>query len=161
MKRSRFGSCKKGQGMVELAFVFPIFILILMAIFDFGRAFHLYSTLSHQTYSAARVAAMRQNPFVGAGTFGVNTHTSLTEVQSAFLMFKSPLMTDVSSATISDFVSFSGVGEATDTVRITASYPVEMYFPLFYPLWQWSSGRTDTASAANIILVAYAEEQKE
>ncbi|MEW6242693.1 MAG: TadE family protein [Bacillota bacterium] len=44
----------KGQALVEMAFVLPILILLLLGIFEFGRAFNAYLTLQHSTREGVR-----------------------------------------------------------------------------------------------------------
>jgi Flp pilus assembly protein TadG len=56
MKRQR------GQSMVEFALIFPILILILMGLFDFGRLIVAYNTLSEAARNGARVAIVNQTP---------------------------------------------------------------------------------------------------
>lgn len=51
---------EKGQSMVEFALIFPILILILLAIFDLGRGVFAYSTIDNAARLGARVAAVNQ-----------------------------------------------------------------------------------------------------
>src|SRR3990170_2073926 len=44
---------RKGQGMVEFALAFPVFLLIVLGIFEFGRLFIVYTSV----YAAAREGA--------------------------------------------------------------------------------------------------------
>ncbi|MBF0542992.1 MAG: pilus assembly protein [Candidatus Riflebacteria bacterium] len=133
-KNSENQSRKKGQGLVEFAFVFPIFILILMAIFDFGRAFHIYSSLENMVHSAARVAVIRTDPYNYAGQYTSTTHSSLSAVQDTFMFYKSPLMTSLSTTTMNTYVQYNGVGTTDTAVSIVASYPVDLWFPVFNAL---------------------------
>lgn len=56
MKRER------GQSLVEFALIFPVLILILMGLFDFGRLIVAYNTLSEAARNGARVAIVNQTP---------------------------------------------------------------------------------------------------
>ena len=49
---------KKGQTLVETAFVLPIIILILMGILDFGMMFNNYLIVSNASREGARNAAV-------------------------------------------------------------------------------------------------------
>ena len=49
-----------GQALAETALVLPIFILILLAIFDLGRGVLAYSTVGNAARQGARVAAVNQ-----------------------------------------------------------------------------------------------------
>jgi hypothetical protein len=46
----------RGQAMVEFALVFPVFVLLLVGIFDFGRVIWVNDTLSTASREAARYA---------------------------------------------------------------------------------------------------------
>jgi Flp pilus assembly protein TadG len=54
-------SNERGQSLVETALVLPILLLILMGIFDFGRAVFAYNAVSNAAREAARVAIVNQN----------------------------------------------------------------------------------------------------
>lgn len=49
---------KKGQAMVEIAIIIPILLIILMAIFEFGRIFNAYLIITHASREGARSAAL-------------------------------------------------------------------------------------------------------
>ncbi len=46
----------RGQGLVEIALVLPIFILIVLGTIDFGRAIYIYSVLANGAREGARYA---------------------------------------------------------------------------------------------------------
>jgi Flp pilus assembly protein TadG len=50
----------RGQSLVEFAMVFPVFILILIGLFDLGRAVFAFNTLSNASRESARVAIVNQ-----------------------------------------------------------------------------------------------------
>jgi Flp pilus assembly protein TadG len=52
---------ERGQSLVETALVLPILLVILMGIFDFGRAIFAYNAVSNSAREAARVAIVNQN----------------------------------------------------------------------------------------------------
>jgi Flp pilus assembly protein TadG len=51
-KYSKF--TKRGQTMVEFAFVLPVFLFLIMVIFDFGRAVYYYSAIHNAAREGAR-----------------------------------------------------------------------------------------------------------
>ena len=51
---------RRGQSMVEFALVLPIFVLILVGIFDFGRAIYAFNTISNAAREGARLAIVDQ-----------------------------------------------------------------------------------------------------
>ncbi len=56
-RRARTG---RGQALVEFALVLPIFLLLLVAIFDLGRAVFAYNTLTNAAREGARIAIVNQ-----------------------------------------------------------------------------------------------------
>jgi len=50
-----------GQALVEFALVFPILILVLVAVFDVGRAVFLYNNLTNAAREGARFAIVNQD----------------------------------------------------------------------------------------------------
>ena len=55
-RTSRHGHRERGQGLVEFALLMPVVLLILMAMFDFGRAVYAYSVIANSAREGARVA---------------------------------------------------------------------------------------------------------
>ena len=51
----------KGQALVEFALVFPIIVLLLMAMFDMGRAVFIYNGLTNAAREGVRLAIVNQN----------------------------------------------------------------------------------------------------
>ncbi|MBQ7740250.1 MAG: pilus assembly protein [Eubacterium sp.] len=58
MKRIRKMKSEKGQAIVEFAMVFPLFIILVMGIIDFGWLFYNYISLSNAARNAARIACV-------------------------------------------------------------------------------------------------------
>lgn len=52
---------ERGQSLVEFALIIPIFLLVMMGLFDLGRAVFYQSTLANATREAARLAIVDQN----------------------------------------------------------------------------------------------------
>jgi Flp pilus assembly protein TadG len=50
-----------GQTLAEFAIVFPIFMLIVLAVFDIGRAVFVYNGLTNAAREAARLAIVNQD----------------------------------------------------------------------------------------------------
>lgn len=117
---------KRGQAIVEMALVLPIFIFLLIGIFDFGRALHAWSNMNYQCMQAARAATKRINPLIARNLITPTTHPSLTEVQAAFWNYKSPMTPQDQFSN----VVFNGVGTSDATVEISASYNLTLFTPL-------------------------------
>ena len=58
---------RKGQGLVEFALAFPVFLLIVLGIFEFGRLMFTYSTVFTASREAARFGATVTNAIDCAG----------------------------------------------------------------------------------------------
>jgi hypothetical protein len=56
----RRSEASRGQTLVEFALILPLLVLILVGIFDFGRAIYGYSTANNAAREAARVAIVDQ-----------------------------------------------------------------------------------------------------
>jgi Flp pilus assembly protein TadG len=52
---------RNAQSMVEFALVAPLFFILLMGVFDFGRAIFYYNQLAHAAREAARYAIVLDN----------------------------------------------------------------------------------------------------
>lgn len=52
---------ERGQSLVEFALILPLFLLILIGIFDFGRALYAYNAIANASRSAVRVAIVNQH----------------------------------------------------------------------------------------------------
>lgn len=52
---------QRGQSLVEFALVLPVLLIILMGIFDFGRAIFAYNAVSNAAREGMRVAIVNQN----------------------------------------------------------------------------------------------------
>lgn len=50
-----------GQSLVEVAFVLPVLLLILLGIFDFGRAVYAYNIVSNAAREGVRLAIVNQS----------------------------------------------------------------------------------------------------
>jgi hypothetical protein len=57
---SRRREAHRGQTLVEFALVLPLLVLILVGIFDFGRAIYAYNTVSNAAREGARLAIVDQ-----------------------------------------------------------------------------------------------------
>ena len=50
-----------GQSLVEFALVLPLLILVMVGVFDAGRAIYAYNTVSNAARAGARVAIVNQD----------------------------------------------------------------------------------------------------
>ena len=145
---------RKGQAVVELSLVLPIFLLVIIGIFDFGRALHCWSSLNHQCVQAARVASKRTNQLIARNLFLSTTHTSLANVKKAFWDARSPIMSENDYDNIS--WENTGIGTNTDTVTVSASFNLTLMTPFIASM----IGNNEAKNGA-IKLHASATEKKE
>jgi Flp pilus assembly protein TadG len=57
---------QRGQAMVEFALAFPIFLVMLVAVFDFGRGVYTYNGLSEAAREISRITAVYPGVVLGA-----------------------------------------------------------------------------------------------
>jgi len=58
--RRHAGRSRRGQSLVEFALIIPIFILVVMGIFDLGRGVYAFNTANNAAREAARLAIVDQ-----------------------------------------------------------------------------------------------------
>ncbi len=106
----------RGAAAVEFALVVPILLLLVFGIAEFGRAYNIQTTLSGAAREGARTMALENDP--GAAS-------------AAAVAAAQPL--DVSGGQVSvspGSCPLSGT-TASDTVRVTVTYPMEFVTNLF------------------------------
>ena len=57
---------QRGAVAVEFALVVPLFLLLLLGMFDFGKAFNYWIDGTHLSHEGVRFAAVGKNPGPGA-----------------------------------------------------------------------------------------------
>ncbi len=60
LRLPRGHSREEGQALLETALILPVFLLLLMGLFDFGRAIFAYNSVSESARIGARVAIVNQ-----------------------------------------------------------------------------------------------------
>ena len=53
---------QRGQTLVEFALIVPVFLLVVIGLFDVGRGVFAYNTVANAARGAARVAIVDQDP---------------------------------------------------------------------------------------------------
>ncbi len=125
-RRHRAGS-QRGQALVEFSLAIVIFIVMLMGIFDVGRAIFMYNGVSE----ASREIARRTSVYPYSGIGGSNYLGSSLETQAviatqqklvpamATLSTGSPDFECVDIAGVPSTNNTCGSGDAQDYVRVT------------------------------------------
>jgi Flp pilus assembly protein TadG len=80
--KGKIATARKGNVMVELAVVLPIFLLVIWGVVDFGRALYTSNSLAAAVREGARVAAVKTYPLSTADRDSIRTR--VTEAFNAF-----------------------------------------------------------------------------
>jgi Flp pilus assembly protein TadG len=114
----------RGQALVEFALVIPIFVLLLMGIFDLGRAVYAFNTISNAAREGVRVAIVNQNAAV-IDTEAVNSAVSLglTPADVDFVI-REPDFATGGTGTCATTPDLGCVAEVTVRYRYTAATPI-------------------------------------
>ena len=106
--RGKATARQRGDGLVEFAVVLPVLLLIVIAIFDLGRAIYAYSIVANSAREGARYAIIHKDDYDGI--------TARIHGYAVGL--------DVSCMTI------SVTEPTTNTVRVSVGYQFEPITPL-------------------------------
>lgn len=79
---------RTGQGLVEFALVFPIFIMLLLGVFDIGRAVFAYNEITNAAREGVRIAMVNQDS--ASIHDRILSQTSGTTVQECVFYLESP-----------------------------------------------------------------------
>jgi len=109
-------SSDRGAAAVEFALVLPLLVLLVFGIAEFGRAYHLQTTLSGAARDGVRVMAL-QNDKAAARTSAKSAASSLN-------------LTDAQIAVGPATCVVSGFGAAS-TATVTITYPMTFITKLF------------------------------
>jgi len=115
-KRTRGLNCT-GQALVEMAIMLPLLFLLVMGIFEFGRAMYIKNTLTHAARSGVRTAVVTSglvSPIQG----GLCSNSSVV-IQSTCNSLYSGI--DKSDARIDVKVFAPGVNPETGTAKTTTT----------------------------------------
>jgi Flp pilus assembly protein TadG len=143
---------QRGQALVEFAFVAPMLILLLMAIFQFAFVLQAQMGLTNAVREAARRAAATtasSEASFSSWTAGQMTGGSgllATNVQS----YDSTRIVGSPSVT---FCTYSINGTTSDRVKVTVTYR----YPVFFPLLSFATDAIDGTSDGAWTLAATAE----
>jgi Flp pilus assembly protein TadG len=78
-----------GQSLVEFVLIIPIFLILLFAIFEFGRAWETVNIMTSAAREGARVAAVT-NPNVGSATSAAQRILSAGHISDAVISVTGP-----------------------------------------------------------------------
>ncbi len=121
LRRRADGEC--GQGIVEFAAIFPVFILLIFVMIDGGLLMGRYNQVNHSAQEGARLAA------TGADLDDV---ASQVRAQSIDLLQSVPATCSSASERICVewFDGPNSAGEAGSYVRVTVRYDYDLITPI-------------------------------
>jgi Flp pilus assembly protein TadG len=76
----KIASGTTGSEIAEAALVLPIFFMLMLGIYWFGRAFNVYSTINHAAREGARVAVAQSCATCGTPNISLTTNQIATQV---------------------------------------------------------------------------------
>ena len=126
-RRSRGRRRSAGQSLVEFSLVFPIFILILAAIIDFGLGMYSYMTVLNAAREGGRLAVTNCTKTDCTSAVQSRTYASSNGLLSA--SSGTVTVTCYHGATVLGNCSSSAIG---DDVVVYISYTYKMIWPLTF-----------------------------
>jgi Flp pilus assembly protein TadG len=121
----------RGQALAEFALVLPLFVLIVVGVFDFGRAIYDYNALGNAARTATRLAIVDQNVAKiqqTARTQAVNVGVETSDVTVTFSCTDRILLCKAKVAVTHDYVPATPLVEAlvgNITLTSEAEMPIE------------------------------------
>ncbi len=107
LRRSR-KPAGRGQALVEFALVIPIFLVVMVALFDLGRAVFAYNTLTNAAREGARTAIVNQH--IPTITARAKNQTAIVELNDPSVSVGFYQVADDGSPDYSDPCSPAAVG---------------------------------------------------
>lgn len=116
------GKPKTGQGMIEFALLLPVLILMLVGIFDLGRAFFSLITINNAAREGARYGTMHPSDRDGMKAAAVS------EAQNSGIIITEDDVIPLCSQDVPGRCNRGGV------LRVTVNYTFESLLNVFIPL---------------------------
>lgn len=117
----RLAKNRQGQSLLEFALIIPIIIIVLVGIFDLGRAFFALITINNAAREGARYGTMHRGDFTGM------VNAAVAEALNSGIEI---LTTDVVVTCPLDAANKCTKG---DEVRVTVNYTFESLLSMFIP----------------------------
>lgn len=139
MANMRRRMTSRGQAMVEFALVLPLFLLVIFAVLDLGRAIYDYSTITNAAREAAR--------------FGIIAPSPTASVQAKVQQFAGPLGIATADITVScltaDGTNLCANAQAGDEITVAVTYP---YTPLVQAITTFTGPTLTLATSATMVV---------
>lgn len=109
---------RRGQALVEFALVFPVFVLVLSGMIDFGVGLFSYMTTINAAREGARLGATACSSVVCGDAVVAKTTAAANGLGPAV------------TVTCSSTDCYSAKAERGESVRVTVTYTYHMLWPL-------------------------------
>ncbi|GAA1628300.1 TadE family protein [Georgenia ruanii] len=106
----------RGSAAVEFALVLPLLLLLVVGIAEFGRAYHLQTTLSGAAREGVRVMAL---------------HNSVTSTRETVRAYAPELSLKDSQIRVTPTTCVTTSSAPTATATVTVTYPIRFLTGLF------------------------------
>jgi hypothetical protein len=116
MKRAVRDKRQRGQALVEFALSITVFLMLLMAIFDFGRAIYTNNGLAQAAREVARTASVHQ----GISDWSDETKATIATQQALVPGLTVPLWKCVDSASADDSAGSTAFCDEDQYIVVTA-----------------------------------------
>jgi Flp pilus assembly protein TadG len=107
--------CESGAEFVEMALAFPLLLLVVLGIIDFGIMFQRYEVLTNAAREAARVAILPNSDPVADGTQRAQDYIAASLLGGS----------ETPSVVVTGPTPVSLGGNCMSTVTVTVAYPHE------------------------------------
>ena len=133
MSKTKNRKSEKGAELVEMAFVILLFMVLVIAIFEFGRAYNIYQTITNAAREGARFAVAPQRG-------GTTNYPTQGEVQSVVNNFLQGSILDPNGAGVNINIQLNNQdvdptcspcipnGGCTCGTRVSITYPFSFLF---------------------------------
>jgi Flp pilus assembly protein TadG len=136
-KHRKRGRRDEGQALVEFALIMPVFLLLVMGVVEFGRAWNSYQVVTDAAREGARMAVM-------ADTFTIaNVYATMDSA-----MARAGLNPATATRTVSPTAGWPSPRGTPMEVNI--SYPY--FFRFLKPFMSWTTGQASLTLKTSIVM---------
>jgi Flp pilus assembly protein TadG len=104
---------REGQALVEFALIVPIFLLLVLGVFEFGRAWNVYQVLTDAAREGARVAVLANS----------KTAQQRADTASARINYN---LSQAALDTAAAAKTYAGLGATGGETTVTIRYPYQL-----------------------------------
>lgn len=143
--RTQIKKREKGQSLVEIAIFFPIFLLLISGVVEFGFMLNTYLNLIEGPRQGARFA-VAQSPFTGSG-FTQDNATFYDQVATEVMRSLQPILLDINRDDI--VISVFSVN-GTTVARYPSQDQLSGESPIDYTVGEWHKFGRGSGCVVNV-----------